>query len=139
MAESPGARVGELIIYSDEGFGGMGWPPMVRVGGTSLSVIDDSAELYVGRREVMPLMTSAEAEGGREYVVPERTMAELPGARVCEPMMYSEAVFSGMGWPPIVIAGCPPLPAVAPSSDLFVGRTEVYPLMTIADAEGARE
>ena len=76
---------------------------------------------------------SADAEGAREYVDPEITMGEPPGARVCEPTMNCEALFSVMGCPPMVIMGADGVAPDMPAREL------VSPLMMIADADGARE
>ena len=96
----------------------MDWPSIVKVG---------RPVAEAGTGVVMPLTTRAEAGVASEYVVPDMVRAE-PGESVCPAMIYCEALFAVMIWPPVVMAGRP------------VGNVRgiVVPPITTFDADGAR-
>ena len=60
---------------------------------------------------------------------------EEPGASVWPPMTYAEALLAVKCWEPIVRIGAFADPALGCGA----GKEEVCPLMTMAEAEGARE
>ena len=88
------------------------------------------------RTIVLPAMTIALAEGARDTSVPCMLIGGAPGVSVWPPTTYWEAAFWVTCCEPTVIGNGP---AETCPSGPSAGRTDVIPLITTAEADGAIE